>query len=92
MRTTKALMLAAVTALSLGVGAAMAQESQESAGARPGPYEAMELKQMLARQAAAGNRSAEAAAHREPQYGSSDSANKTVWPVPVLQGGDGSGG
>jgi hypothetical protein len=87
-------MLAAMTALSLGVGTAMAQES---AGIVAGPYETAQLKQMLIAQAAAGNPSAMAAVGSTrstsvPQYGSSDTANKLSFPVPVLQGGDGSGG
>jgi hypothetical protein len=52
----------------------------------------MLLSKMLARQAAAANVHAATASIREQQYGSSDSANRNTWSVPVLQGGDGSGG
>jgi hypothetical protein len=81
MKTTKSLMLAALAALSLGVGTAMAQESSGA----PGPYETAQLNQMLAAQHAA----ALAASNHAPQYGSSE---RPVFPVPTLQGGDGSGG
>jgi hypothetical protein len=92
MTATKSLMLAVVTALSLGVSVAMAQES--AGGVNAGPCETAQLNKMLAQQAAAGNPSAVAALDwtHEPQYGSSDSANKNTWPVPLPQGGDGSGG
>jgi hypothetical protein len=90
MTNIKTLALAAVTALSVGFGTAMAQES----GGAVGPYERAQLSKILAQQAAAGNRSAVGAldSTHEPQYGSSDNANKSAWPVPVLQGGEGSGG
>jgi hypothetical protein len=81
MTNIKTLTLAAVTALSLGIGTAMAQESSGAVG----PYERAELSQMLAAQHAA----ALAAAKHAPQYGSSE---RPVFPVPTLQGGDGSGG
>ena len=83
MTTTKSLMLAALAALSLGVGSAMAQESAGGVGF--GPYETSQLNKILAQQAAA------AKAH-VPQYGSSDTTKTTYWPTPVLQGGDGNGG
>jgi hypothetical protein len=94
MRNIKTLTLAALAALSLGFGTAMAQES---AGIVGGPYETAQLKQVLIQQAAAGNPSAMAAVGSTrstsvPQFGSSDAANKLSFPVPVLQGGDGSGG
>jgi hypothetical protein len=81
MTNIKTLTLAAVTALSLGFGTAMAQESSGAVG----PYERAELSQMLAAQHAA----ALAASKHTPQYGSSE---RPVFPVPTLQGGDGSGG
>ena len=83
MTTTKSLMIAALAALSLGVGTAMAQESAGGAGF--GPYETSQLNKILAQQPAA------VTAHA-PQYGSSDVAQSTYWPTPVLQGGDGNGG
>ena len=83
MTTTKSLMFAALAALSLGVGTAMAQESAGGVGF--GPYETMQLNKILAQQAAA------AKAHA-PRYGSSDATNTTSSPTPVLLGGDGSGG
>jgi hypothetical protein len=76
-------MLAALAALSLGVGTAMAQES--AGGVNAGPYETAQLTKMLAAQHAA----ALAASNHTPQYGSAD---RPVYPVPTLQGGDGSGG
>jgi energy-converting hydrogenase Eha subunit F len=85
MTNIKSLMLAAVTALSLGVGTAMAQES---AGDRPGPYETMELKQMLAQQAAAAKARTAQASTAEPQYGSSDRI-ATPDLMPTLEGGGG---
>ena len=81
MSNIKTLTLAAVTALSLGLGTAMAQESSGA----PGPYETAQLNQILAAQHAA----ALAAAKHAPQYGSSE---RPVFPVQTLQGGDGSGG
>jgi hypothetical protein len=88
MNTTKTLMLAAVTALALGVGNAMAQESAGGVGF--GPYETEQLNKLLARQAA--NSHNVAASSHAPQYGSSDLTNATRWPTPVPQGGDGNGG
>jgi hypothetical protein len=81
MTNAKTLMLAAVAALSLGVGTAMAQES--AGGYIAGPFEQRELL-IQSRHAAA------APVNAEPQYGSSDRTSTTTWPV--LQGADGNGG
>jgi hypothetical protein len=77
MKTMKPLMLAALTALSLGVGTAMAQEIGGSAG----PYETAQLKKMLAQQAAAATATAraDAAPTGAPRYGSSDRADVNNW-------------
>jgi hypothetical protein len=82
MTNTKTLMLAAVAALSLGVGTAMAQES--AGGYIAGPFEQRELLIKSHHAATAPTVTA------EPQYGSSDRAGTTTWPV--LQGADGNGG
>ena len=88
MKTTKTLMLTALTALSLGAGAAMAQES--AGGVNAGPYETMELNNLLAQQQAAAAQAANTeAATRAPQYGSSE---RPVYPVPTLESADGNGG
>jgi len=94
MKTTKILALAALAALSLGVGTAMAQES--AGGYIASPFEQREL---LAQSHAYGDRvtaalaAPSAAANAAPQYGSSDSTSTTTTTAwPVLQGGDGSGG
>jgi hypothetical protein len=52
----------------------------------------MLLSKMLVQHAAAANARADTGSIRAQQYGSSDSANRNTWSVPVLQGGDGSGG
>jgi hypothetical protein len=83
MKNTKTLMLAALTALSLGVGTAMAQESAGGVGS----YETEQLNKLLAGQHAAAAANADA-----PQYGSSDRTDTSNRLVPVLTGGDGSGG
>jgi hypothetical protein len=87
MTTTKTLVLAALTALSLGAGTAMAQES--GGGYIAGPSEQRSL---LAQSQAYGTQvKAALATHANaPQYGSSDRTSVTTWPA--LQGGDGSGG
>jgi curli biogenesis system outer membrane secretion channel CsgG len=87
MKTSKTLMLAAVAAMAVGIGAAMAQES--SGGYIAGP---MEQRELLAQSQAYGARvkSALAAQANQPQYGSSDRTNESIWPA--LQGGDGNGG
>jgi hypothetical protein len=82
MTNTKSLMLAAVAALSLGVGTAMAQES--AGGYIAGPFEQRELLIKSHHTAAA------PITNGESQYGSSDRASATTWPV--LQGADGNGG
>jgi hypothetical protein len=84
MKTTKTLMLAALTALSLGVGTAMAQES--AGGVGDGPWETHELNVLLA-----GQRAAAAANAHAPQYGSSDRATTANPPAPDLEGADGGG-
>jgi hypothetical protein len=86
MTTSKLLMLAALAALSLGVGTAMAQES--AGGVNAGPYETAQLNRMLAQQAV--DARAATTSTRAPQFGSSDRINTSNWAV--LQGGDGSGG
>jgi hypothetical protein len=83
MNISKTLMLAAVTALSLGAGSAMAQES--AGGVNAGPYETSELQQMYARYATA--RPAQTSAV-EVQSGSSDGI-ATSNPLPTLEGGGG---
>jgi hypothetical protein len=75
MKTMKPLILAALTALSLGVGTAMAQESGGSAG----PYETAQLKKMLAPQAATATARTDAAPTSVPRYGSSDRADVNNW-------------
>jgi hypothetical protein len=87
MNTSKTFMLAAATALSFGMGTAMAQES--AGGYIAGP---MEQRELLAQSEAYGAqvKSALAAQAHQPQYGSSDRTNESSWPV--LEGGDGSGG
>ncbi len=87
MKTTKTLMLAAVTVVSLGVGAAMAQES--AGGVDAMPYQTMELNH--ARQSAANSLPAYDQA-RAPQYGSSDITTTRTAPVQTLLGADGNGG
>jgi hypothetical protein len=87
MKITKSLMLAAVTALSLGVGTAMAQES--AGGVNAGPYETAQLNKMLAQQTAAANARAATASIHAPQFGSSDRTSTTNWTV---LGADGNGG
>jgi hypothetical protein len=84
--TMKTLMLAALTVLSLGIGTAMAQES--AGGVNAGPYETMQLNQMLAQQAAAAIARAGTPANRAPQFGSSDRTSTTSYSV--FQGGEGS--
>ncbi len=86
MTTTKTLMLAALTALSLGAGAAMAQESPGGVGS--GPYEMQQLNKALATYHANVAQAA-STANRTPQYGSSD---RPAYPVPTLEGSDGNGG
>ena len=90
MKTTKTLMLAAVAAMSIGIGAAMAQES--AGGVDAMPYETMQLN--LANQAAANAANSQAAynAAHAPQYGSSDATTARIVPVPTLLGADGNGG
>jgi hypothetical protein len=89
MKSTKTLMLAALTVMSLGIGTAMAQES--AGGYIAGPFEQREL---LAQSHAYGDQVATAlaapGANAAPQYGSSDRASTTNWTV--LEGGDGTGG
>jgi hypothetical protein len=84
MNSTKTLILAAFAVMSVGMGAAMAQES--AGGVNAGPYETQQLAkltQILVAKAAA-------TPHRALQYGSSDFSN--IGNSPVLQGGDGTGG
>jgi hypothetical protein len=82
MNTTKTLLLAAFTAISVGMGAAMAQETPGGVGF--GPYETEQLAKLTrAFEAKA------AAQRQQPQYGSSDVRAMTI--APVLQGGDGGG-
>jgi hypothetical protein len=87
MNTSKTLMLAAVAAMGLGIGTAMAQES--AGGFIAGP---MEQRELLAESQEYGAqvKSALAAQANQPQYGSSDRTNQSNWPV--LEGGDGNGG
>jgi hypothetical protein len=85
MNTTKTFILAGLTALSLGVGTAMAQES--AGGYIAGPFEQREL---LAASRALATRAPLPNADVAPQYGSADRTNLSTWPA--LQGGDGSGG
>jgi hypothetical protein len=83
MNTTKTLILAGFAAMSVGMGAAVAQES--AGGVNAGPYETQQLAkltQILAAKAAA-------TPHRELQFGSSDF--RAMGNSPVLQGGDGNG-
>jgi hypothetical protein len=92
MSTTKTLMLTALTVLSLGAGAAMAQES--AGGYIAGPFEQRELLNS-GRAATSGaaihaDTQAAPASQVAPQYGSSDRVNLDSWPV--LEGGDGAGG
>ena len=90
MKTTRTLMLAAATVLSLGVGAAMAQES--AGGVDAMPYETMQLNQARQSAAIAGNSQAAYNAAHAPQYGSSDVTTTRTVPVPTLLGADGNGG
>ena len=90
MKTTKTLMLAAVAALSLGVGTAMAQES--AGGVDALPYETMQLHQARQSAAIAGNSQAAYDAAHAPQYGSSDVTTPRNVLVPPLLGADGNGG
>lgn len=78
---TKKLILAAVAAMSVGMGSAMAQES--AGGVNAMPYQTQELaklNQVLMSKAAT--------TRHEPQFGSSD-YNKTAPLTQVLQGSDG---
>jgi hypothetical protein len=79
METKKALTLAALTALALGFGNAMAQESPS--GFTPG---SAELDPVAAARAYAAEAAAQAAANSNhqagtPQYGSSDRPVRDVW-------------
>jgi hypothetical protein len=76
--TTKSLMLAVLSALSLGFGSAMAQESAGSVG----PYETMQLNDIMTRWATGTDA-------RAPQYGSPDVTITTSSQTPGLQGGGG---
>ena len=86
MSTTKTLVLAALTALTLGTGAAMAQESGGGVGSEP--YVMQQLSKALATFHATEAQAA-STANRTPQYGSSD---RPAYPVPTLEGSDGNGG
>jgi hypothetical protein len=77
MTSTKTLVLAAVTALSLGVGTAMAQES--AGGVNGGPNETALFNKALARQARPSAAPTDAAPPNVPQYGSSDRSNVSMW-------------
>jgi hypothetical protein len=77
MTNTKGLMLAAATALSLGIGTAMAQES--AGGVNAGPNETALLNKALARQAPPSAAPTGAASANVPQYGSSDRSNVNMW-------------
>jgi hypothetical protein len=90
MTTTKTLLLAGFAALSLGVGAAMAQESPGDGYVSP--YQMQQLPASRAVPAAmqAGHAAATPASDLPVQYGSSDHASVNDWQV--LQGGDGVGG
>jgi N-methylhydantoinase B/oxoprolinase/acetone carboxylase alpha subunit len=88
MRTTKTIMLAAVAALSLGAGAAMAQESPGGVGF--GPYETSQLNKIMAQQEA----KAEAAKARTAelnqmlaQYESRTNSRAAAASIPVPQSG-----
>jgi hypothetical protein len=90
MKTTKTLVLAGLSALSLGVGSAIAQES--AGGYIAGPLDQSPLSRTVRAQPAVVHTSdtdAVTIAH-VPQYGASDRTTLNSWPV--LQGGDGSGG
>jgi hypothetical protein len=86
MKTKNTLMLAVVTALSLGAGAAMAQESPGDGDV--GPYQ---LQQLAASKAATAQAAARPASvpNVTTLYGSSNHTDVRDWPV--LQGGDGTG-
>jgi hypothetical protein len=87
MTTTKTLMLAALTALSLGAGTATAQESGGGYIAGPSEQRSLLAQSQVHR---AQVKSALATHADATQYGSSDRTSVTDWPA--LQGGDGSGG
>jgi hypothetical protein len=86
MNTIKTLILAAVTALSLGAGAAMAQES--AGGYIAGPFEQQELLNNSRAVTPGATRVHAGVSNVAPQYGSADRSNVSSWPV--LEGGDGS--
>jgi hypothetical protein len=85
MTNFKSLMLAAVAALSLGVGSAMAQES--AGGVNAGPFETLELHNALGANRYASPLTA------QPQAGSSDvdQYRTPVLPQQSLIGADGNG-
>jgi hypothetical protein len=83
-------MLAGLAALSLGVGTAMAQESAGGANASYENQQLLAMERAAASQVATGH--VAPTFNFAPQYGSSDRTNVSNWPVPVLTGGDGSGG
>ena len=84
MTTTKSLVIAALAALSLGVGTAMAQESAGGVGF--GPYETDQLNKIMAQWAPSKTHDNFGVRRQAPQAGSSD---VTYWPTQqVLQGGD----
>jgi hypothetical protein len=83
MTNLKTLTLAAVTALSLGLGTAMAQESSGAVG----PYETLQLERALSGMGHA------APVMADPQAGSSDfdQIRAPVYPQQTLFGQDGNG-
>jgi hypothetical protein len=83
MTNLKTLTLAAVTALSLGLGTAMAQESAGGVGF--GPWETQQLQKALS------NMHHGAAVTAQPEAGSSDvdRARTPTYPDAVLSGGGG---
>lgn len=89
MKTTKSLMLATVAALSLGVGAAMAQESAGGFIAGSSELQPTAPAPAPARTVQASRAPAASVSDVTPQYGSSDRASVSNWPA--LEGGDGGG-
>lgn len=87
MQTTKTLALAALAALSLGIGTALA-EGETPGGVGVGPWETQQLNRILAQQA--GHSRNAAVITQTPQYGASDAMSRI--PYPVLEGGEGNGG
>jgi len=77
MTHAKTLMLAAVTAWSVSVGTAMAQES--AGGVNAGPNETALLNKALTRQTPPSAAPNGTAGTNAPQYGSSDRSNVNMW-------------